>query len=103
METSLFLDRTSPHLPNPGFCLRLIFLGLCSAIGIGLLIPGVILAFNGWKEEKMDSMIPGAIILPTAISCLICAVYLFVRWTKQQIREYHRVRANDDRSMEPGS
>lgn len=100
MESSLFLDRLSPDLPDTGFCLRLIFLGLCSAIGIGLLIPGVILAYNGWKEQNMDSTIPGAIILPTAISCLICALYLFIRWSKQQIREYHRVRATEDPSVE---
>lgn len=100
MESSLFLDRISPDLPEPGFCLRLIFLGLCSAIGIGLLIPGVVLVYNGWKEQKLDSMFPGAIILPTAISCLLCALYLFVRWSKQQIREYYRVRATEDRSVE---
>jgi hypothetical protein len=100
METALFLDRMTPHLPDPGFCLRLIFLGLCTAIGTGLLIPGLILAYNGWKEQRMDATIPGAIILPTAIVCFICACYLFVRWTRQQLYIYQRVRQDDDRNLE---
>ena len=100
MEASLFLDRLSPDLPDSGFCLRLIFLGLCTAIGTGLLIPGLVLAYNGWKEQRADATIPSAIILPTALVCFICACYLFVRWTRQQIHMYHRVRSNENGHVE---
>lgn len=92
METALLVNRVGPSCPEPSFCIRLVFLGLCTAIGTGLMIPGIILAYTGWKEQRLDSSIPGAIILPTAISCFIVAIYLFVRWTREQLNAYHRVR-----------
>jgi hypothetical protein len=95
METALFLDRIGPDCPEPTYCIRLIFLGLCTAIGAGLLIPGVVLAYTGWKEHRMDSSVPGAIILPTALACFAVSAYLFVRWTRQQLHAYRRLHQNE--------
>lgn len=100
MESALFLDRIGPDLPELGYCLRLIFLGLCTAIGLGLMIPGVVLVYNGLKDARSDTSIPGAIILPVAITCLLCAVYLFVRWTRQQIFYYRRVHQTEPQPQE---
>ena len=100
MESSLLIDRIGIDLPDPGFSLRLIFLGLCTAIGVGLFIPGIVLAHNGWKERSEAAMIPGAILLPCALVCFICTLYLFIRWTRQQLHMYHRVRQEQNNGVD---
>lgn len=92
MEGSLFFDRASAHIPDTGFFLRVIFLGLFCAMSIGLGIPGVFLTITAWKAAESDSLIPAVLILPAAIACMICTIYLLVRWTRRQLSEYERVR-----------
>lgn len=92
MEGSLFFDRVSSHVPDTGFFLRVIFLGLFCAMSFGLGIPGIFLTIAAWKTSGSDSMFPAVLILPSALTCMICTIYLLIRWTRDQLREYRRVR-----------
>lgn len=95
MEGTLLFDRVSADIPDTGFFLRVVFLGLFCALSIGLGIPGVFLTISAWKTSAYDSLVPALFIMPSSITCMVVTIYLLVSWTRHQLREYQRVREEE--------